>query len=201
LPEPPVRARRVAAKPRSGGDFGDEWNRLVEAARLRLVTINKRRMEVAALAMEACDIVHGGGNHWKGFSGVPTLTKFAEEIGISYKTLHTWVQVKRGIVDKLDADEYDERNYNAAHSTLNRLPSPKAGNPVATVRKIYESEKTRKADRHHAAEAIRNLKATYAKFTSGKLKLKEVEPEEAETIAKLADKILKVCKAQGFTAA
>lgn len=47
------------------------------------------RAQIAKLALDACDIRHGG---HKGVD-LYTIKKFAEDIGMSNKTLSTWVQI------------------------------------------------------------------------------------------------------------
>lgn len=200
LPEP-QRPRRVAAAVRSGGAFLIEWARLVEAAKERLQRIAKTRMEIADLAIRACDIKHGGGDHWKGHAGVPTLQRFAEEAGISYKTLHTWVQVRRGVVEKLEPGAYQENNYKAAVATLEALPKPKAKAPPAIVRKIYDRETARKDDAHHAKQTIEILRTVLNKLRDGKLNIRKCRTEEANEIAVTLVQIAKEIKSQGYEGA
>jgi len=78
-----------------------KWLFYVEQGQKIVESMGQDRLKVAELAIAACDIAHGGGNHWKKFEGVYTLNRFAKEIGVSYKTLHNWVRIKRNVYDKL----------------------------------------------------------------------------------------------------
>lgn len=46
------------------------------------------RAKIAKLAMETCEIHHGGR-----YNEIYTLTKFSDDIGMSSKTLTTWIQI------------------------------------------------------------------------------------------------------------
>ena len=200
LPEP-KRPRRVPAKPRPGGDFNVEWDRLVKAARERVQAINKARMDIAKMAIEACDIVRGGGGHWDKFQNQRTVKKFAEEIGLSYKVLHSWIRVKANVVDLLPPGEYDERNYGAATRTLEKLKLGDKSKPKkspAVVRQIYQEEKERKADTHHVQKSMEYLLTVYNKFKNGQIEVKKCKREEVNEVILLCKKIMAEIQKQGF---
>lgn len=97
------------------------WVSYVDRAKTVVRKLNKDRMKVAKLAIAACDIKHGGGNHWKDFEGVYTLRRFAEEVGVSYKTLHNWVMIKKEVAGRLPKGMFDEANWGAAVRTRNKV--------------------------------------------------------------------------------
>lgn len=78
-----------------------KWQFYVDQGQQLIDKMGEDRLKVAELAIAACDIHHGGGAHWNNFEGVYTLTRYAKEVGISYKTLHGWVRVKTNVYDKL----------------------------------------------------------------------------------------------------
>lgn len=84
-----------------------KWQSYVTRGQDIVSRIAKDRLLLAELAVEACEITHGGGSHWSGFKGVYTLTRFAKEIGINYKTLHNWVRLKQNVYDKLIQGGYE----------------------------------------------------------------------------------------------
>jgi hypothetical protein len=118
----------------------DRWQSYVDRAKKIYRQINKDRIEIATLAIKACEIKHGGGDHWKNFEGVYTLRRFAEDIGISYKTLHNWVTAKLLIKDQV-GDKWDDKNWGAAQRTRNKVNKK---TKVSRVIEIYENEKVRK---------------------------------------------------------
>lgn len=79
----------------------ERWQSYVDRGRGLVSAMARDRLAVAELAFEACDIVRGGGGHWRDFEGTYTMKKFSEDIGIAYKTLANWVRVKRNVYDKL----------------------------------------------------------------------------------------------------
>lgn len=78
-----------------------KWTEYVERSKSYVSKMAKFRLEIATMALEVCEIHWGGGTHWKGFETTYTLKRFAEETGISYKTLANWVRIKRNVYDKL----------------------------------------------------------------------------------------------------
>lgn len=119
------------------------WKSYVERAKKIHKRMMKDRLEIAKLAVEACDIKHGGGAHWKNFQGIYTLNKFAHEVGINYKTLHTWVKVYRLVKSQLPASEWDENNWPAALRTASRVTSK---TPRQEVRKTYREERLKNGE-------------------------------------------------------
>src|SRR5574343_55189 len=77
------------------------WQSYVDRGRSLISKMGRDRLAVADLAFDACEILHGGGGHWRDFEGIYTMKRVAEEIGIAYKTLANWVRVKRNVYDKL----------------------------------------------------------------------------------------------------
>lgn len=116
------------------------WLSYVERAKNIVRSMAKDRMDIAKCAIEACDLVHGGGAHWSKFEGVDTLKKFAEDVGISYKTLHNYVRTYRNVVLKV-GDIYDETDYASLVRTSNKV---NADTPVEEIKKTYIKEKSRK---------------------------------------------------------
>lgn len=86
---------------RESDPIEERWQSYVDRGRSLISAMARDRLAVAELAFEACEIVRGGGGHWRDFEGTYTMTKFAADIGIAYKTLANWVRVKRNVYDKL----------------------------------------------------------------------------------------------------
>lgn len=78
----------------------DKWNENVEKARLLISDRKRNQLAVATLALEVCEITWGGSGHRDG----RTLKDFANETGIKYKTLSSWIGTKVNIYDKLKGD-------------------------------------------------------------------------------------------------
>lgn len=161
LPEP-KRIRNDTVRPRLAGDFEKEWDRLVAEAKERLSVVNKVRMEIADLAIQACDIRWGGGGHWSGYKNQGrTLKAFALEIGMAPKTLSEWVRIKRDIVSKLPKGLYDPRNHSAACRTLGKTTKK---TPAEEVIQIYKNELERKGSAYDLHQAIKQLTTVHNKI-------------------------------------
>lgn len=151
-----------------------KWNELVNKAKAKVQTMHRARMEVAALAMEACDIKWGGGEHWTGHKNVKTMKAFATEIQVSYKTLAQWVRVKRNIHDKLPPGVWQDDKYMIAMRVdrkTKRNAKPK------DVMQAYLKELERKDDGLILQQACKRL-STLHFFIHQKIRWTEVDQAE-----------------------
>ena len=129
-------------------------------------------MDIATMALEACEINYGGGDHWKKHKDVFTLKKFAEEIGMTYKTLHRWVKVKRDIVDKLPEGYYDEdTDFAAATSAANEI---KRDATEEDIKAAFDKWKERGTDEHYLLQLHRRTKSG-AYFIQNRADLSELD--------------------------
>lgn len=84
---------------------------VIEARRL-VEDIENNKKRVALMALEVCDIRHGGRTP----SGRYTLGKFAEDIGINRKTISAWIQLVQ-IEEVAEVDIPDGKQ----HQVIERL--------------------------------------------------------------------------------
>ncbi len=83
----------------------DLWEQNIESAKTLIKAKNANQMEIARLALECCEIKHGGSVSHK--ESMYTLSRFAKEIGIAYNTIHSWCLIRKNIFDKIeDTDKY-----------------------------------------------------------------------------------------------
>jgi hypothetical protein len=133
------------------------WKRYVTEARQYVTSMNGHRLHIASLAIQACDIQHGGGAHWSDFKDVYTLKKFAEEIGVTYKTLHGWCRVKTNVIDKLPAGEYDDKtDWCAARAAAGKSAK---GDSAEKVRSDFQKWKRRGSQDHYLLQLNRRVKS------------------------------------------
>jgi endogenous inhibitor of DNA gyrase (YacG/DUF329 family) len=121
----------------------DLWQSYVDRARKIVRAMAKDRMELAKIAIQACEIKWGGGGHWTNHDDINTLKKFADEAGISYKTISGYVRAYRNVVEKLPEDVYDDTDYAALTRTSNAV---NAKTPKEKVIEVYSKEVGRKLD-------------------------------------------------------
>jgi hypothetical protein len=151
-----------------------KWEELVNRARAKVKTMHKARMEIASIAIEACDILWGGGSHWNKFKDVHTLKDFAREVEVHYKTLAQWVRVKRNIKDKLPEKVWQDDKYMIAiraDRKVKRDMSPKE------VQRIYEQELLRDNDSHILLQGLKRV-SSLRYFIYKHAKLTQLSKEE-----------------------
>ncbi len=76
------------------------WELKVREARGLYLKLDQNRFKIAKLALEACDMRHGGDRDRRF-----TVKKFAMALGLYHKTLYEWIAIKRQVVDKLRVKE------------------------------------------------------------------------------------------------
>lgn len=170
----------------------DKWREYVNRAKSFVKQMNKLRMGVAKLALEACDIQWGGGGHWKNFEGQRTIKHFAEEIGVHHKTLCQWVAVRRDVVDKLPPGLYVEENYAAALRVRNKV---KKSTPQKKVEELYETEISRGGDSYILHQFIKRVKTGHY-FITEKANYKKLAKDDLEELEQLCAGILKRVRAE-----
>lgn len=198
LPEP-KRNRKCSVAVRSGGDFSHEWNRLVSAAREKVLMISKARMDLADLALSACVLTHGGGGHWTQHEGKKTVISFARDIGINYKTLIEYIRLKKRIVSRLKPGSYDERNFAALCRTQISVQGIKEADLTdEKVQENYDYEKTRKLETHHIYQAIKYTACVKNKLKDNLLKVDKCKNTEVNELIFNCKEILKSIESQGY---
>lgn len=85
------------------------YNEIVEEAKSLLKRRELIRLSVAKLAIEACQIRHGGRS-----SGLYTLTEFSKDIGLPYKRLSEWVIVYKMVVSKIPDEIKTDEDWSKA---------------------------------------------------------------------------------------
>ncbi len=78
-------------------------------------TIHCYQIDIAKLAMAACEIKHGGIS-----KGIYTIKNYADDIELPYKTVQNWVSVYRNVVLKLEKEVKTKEEW-ANAAAANRL--------------------------------------------------------------------------------
>jgi hypothetical protein len=93
-----------------------DYNELVREARGHLGKIEFHKSMVAKLALSACTIKHGGKS-----TGFYTLTDFAKDIGMNFKTLSNWVQIQRDVLDRVGIENPTKNEFDKASKAVNYM--------------------------------------------------------------------------------
>lgn len=101
--------------------FKELWNFKVRQSKEIMKSRQFMQMEIAENALEVCDISWGG--HYSKYENSYTLTRFAKEIGVSNRTLGTWVAVKKRVYDKITKAEAKESSYQEMHDVAVSVPT------------------------------------------------------------------------------
>lgn len=160
---PPIVEFKDLDGPVDADEMDVRWKRYVEQAKPYVMSMTKSRMAIAELAIAACTIQWGGGNHWKNFKGVYTIKRFAAEIGINPKTLSNWVATNRNVVKKLPDGVYDPENFEAARRTANQVDRD---TPPEQVSALYHKELNSSRDREYMVKGIKRLKTLHYYITT-----------------------------------
>lgn len=77
------------------------YKECVEAAKSYIVGRKINRLAVAALAIRSCVVIHGGDrrSEFCMFKNMPTIKKFALDIGVKYGTLCDWISIQKKIIE------------------------------------------------------------------------------------------------------
>lgn len=161
------------------------WQEYVNRAKPFVKKLNYCRMEIARLAIEACDIHYGGGDHWKNFDGVYTLKRFAQEIGIHYKTLNRWTKILRDVKAKVPPEIYQEHDFMAGQRTLGRITRK---TPAKRVTEIYKQELERGSDAFYLNQFVRRVR-TCKYFICEKANLGKLDQDQLDELRDLTNKI------------
>lgn len=87
-----------------------KWEENIRKARSYINDYDKARWIIVDLALEVCDISHGGRKEGE---YIYTVARFAREIEIDRKTLYWWIGTKRRVLDKLPIKIRDKKySYN-----------------------------------------------------------------------------------------
>jgi len=151
-----------------------KWRKAVDQAEKLLKNIDGHQMKVAEIALSVCEITRGG----RLPEGTYTLTRFASEVGVNFRTLSNWVGIKRGILDKLPSYE----KANAKYADLVYISREVGQNPTAAkVKEVYqkhieEDQFERKIRRY--TQDLKNLSYNFEKnaaaFKASEEILKEI---------------------------
>ena len=160
------------------GDDEIRWQKCITRAKSIKEMVRNNRLLLADIALEACDIIWGGGGHWNNYSRQRTVSDFGAAIGINAKTLYEWINVKQHVVNKLKRGDYSApklwKILRAVQEKVNKDTDP------ATVQEIYNRELSRDGPNLQIKRVIRSTKST--KHFVTKTDLSEIHKEDLEEL-------------------
>ncbi len=160
-----------------------KWDLLVAEARERFKEYNRIGLQIADLALKACDIVHGGGRHWDSHQGVVTVQRFAVDIGMPYKTLHYWICLRRDVLNKIP-NAILEGDRGALRRTQRLVGKNATGEEVAAA---YQRELQRPSGEIQIERYIVVLKRLNGLIAKGKYRFEAAKLAE---VRKLTEQVL-----------
>jgi transposase-like protein len=161
-----------------------EWQSLIRKARGLILKEKGHQFKVAAIAIEACCINHGGDRNRRF-----TVAKFANAVGINRKTLYQWIRYKRRIIDKLPVktkiDEIPLEVLANVDKRIGDTQSPKQ------IKIILDEEWGKGPLKYKWAKYLRVL-GTILHNANTPIKLMEVEDQTIEDVVKVCTTITNV---------
>ena len=103
------------------------YNQLVDEAKSLITTRDLMALKIAKMAVLACTIRHGGVSNT-----LYTLTDFAKDIGMSYKTLSNWTIIYRMVASKIENHIKSNEDWNKARDISNKLITERTLNRKAS---------------------------------------------------------------------
>lgn len=100
-------------------DIETLFNENIQKAKSVFKSRNGYQLEIAKLALEVCEIKHGGSNKDDLF----TLYEFSRRVGVKYKTLHVWTTVYKRIFKVLSPDLKSKASFTDMKRAIESLPS------------------------------------------------------------------------------
>ena len=92
------------------------YNACVRIAKALVGEMEAVQYKVACLAVEACEIRHGGIS-----TNIYTMKDFANDVGLNPKSVQNWVRVYQVVATKLPSKPESRKEWSAASRTLKRL--------------------------------------------------------------------------------
>jgi len=134
------------------------WQKCIERAKSIKEMVRNNRLILADIAMEACDIVWGGGGHWNNYSEQRTVNNFGAAIGVNAKTLYEWIRVKKFVVDKLPPADYSApKLWKILRAVQEKVTRDTESDKV---QEIYQRELTREGPNLQIKRVIKATKST-----------------------------------------
>lgn len=180
-------------------ELTNKRNLYVKQGKRLLEEIGTYQAEIAKMAVEVCDIRHGGKTKEK----IYTMKDFAQDLGMKPKTLQGWVATYRDVVVKAGIEIKDVKDWGAATKTNNALKkertlqnkligapkkkgSYKKGVAASKVKSLYESIR---ADEKPFITELVNLtqSAKHIKFILGKRDLNIAEDAKLTDLMNILD--------------
>lgn len=169
----------------------EKWQSYISRAKRAVSDIAKARIDIADLAIEACDIIHGGGGHWSGHEGVYTLKRFSEDVGIPKKTLQNWVRVRR-LSLKLN-DFEPEKDWQALVLASGKLCADDSPEKIAKEFKKWRTKKDEFNQVAYLLQCSRRVKSTIY-FLENKFEFREEDREALEELKMNCSRIVKLAR-------
>lgn len=89
----------------------DKWNKAIQSAKSLVSITKEHQMQIAKIALEVCEITHGGGVRLDSQKDKFTIKRFAEEAGLNPRTLSGWIGARRLVYEKLSEEQKRKAKY------------------------------------------------------------------------------------------
>jgi hypothetical protein len=139
-----------------------KYQELVDAAKKLMFQIECHQAEIAKMAMEACDIQRGGDHGERKYS----LQDFANDAGIPYGALKSWVGIYRDVFVKIGKPEPTKQewsNGSRTYASMRSLSPDDTGKgrnyktnlPKEKVEKLYDEVSSNPEESLAAHQALK----------------------------------------------
>jgi hypothetical protein len=157
------------------------WNKYVTHAKVFVKAMNQNRMEIAKAAIAATEFENNGYGKFKKY----TLERFANDIGVNYKTLIEYCRVYKNVVSKLPEGTWDGKNFEALRRTSNAVTAKTS--PVVVARTM-KAELSRNMDSAYFAQYMKRVR-TLRYYICEKADLNAIPSNEIEELSSICSQI------------
>lgn len=158
------------------------WDKCIKEARVAMKKYKEIRLFITDLAIEACDIHHGGKSESR-----YTVKRFATEIGLAYGTLYEWIRIKQYVIDKIPKSEQTE-DFALYRAVLKKVEHD---TPQADVLKAFRNYSKKPRQHIKFEKYIKHLKSIQYNVNRPQI-LKQIDKKTLKEVSKICSEMSKI---------
>jgi len=170
-----------------------KWRDCTKEAKQLVESREQAKIKIVELAERCCLVFPGGnGSNPEEYS----LPKFAKDIGMHYRTLHEWYQIKTKVYDSLDSHDKKYVSWSELAKTGRKIRGRNKKLSKAAIRNELKKTKSKSRETDTIERYIVNLKGLDSFFKS-KTKVSKCKKGDIKKVENYCKRILKLIQKNG----